>query len=681
MRLALVVAGWVLAILLGHTAQAQVVIPGTNLTVTSVNGGTGTLTSIAIPGGSGLAVTVGTGSAALPLQEIKNNPNAVNITTYDDSYNQVPLGFDFPFYGRVFNNSWAMTNGLVTFQDPNNSGLGGACCEGVDLRTTTDPRYNYTIYGMHTDLYSWNGQNQYYLREGNSMTYGWYNLSQCCSSQGGNSFEIKINSLGLVDTRIAGAMVSGNRVTSGMAGDLSKGEFYQYYHGSGLNIAAGGPSIFSWQALNGTGAVDMCYVNPLSSPTCPGYQTAYTTQQCTVSALWDPSCPGYQTAYFTQQCSLDSLYNSQCPGYQAAYLQQQCSVNPLYSTTCSGYQQAYHDQQCSVNTLAYSDCPGYAAAYLQQQCTANPLYSTTCPGYATAYKTQQCSLNALFATDCPGYAQEYLNQQCLLDSLYSRLCSGYETAYAIKYLITNIDSTAVNSSLSTTAATKANDPTSINTNGIVTTTAATTTLSSDGTVSTGVSSTGNTTIDTVIQSRTTSTTGNSPSAAVQLSPQANQQQNSPVGAIAVASRQEEKKTEDKKSNDTNSNSASTAPSSGNNSSDSKSSDQPKTARQELQERREGAAKAKAVEAGKQLANEMGKASNMENQVAVQNVVIQAMGYSPAFEAYKVRMPDVPGYKPYAIYSGQKTVDNRGLSRGLFGATDSLHNSMVEQQYK
>jgi hypothetical protein len=152
-----------------------------------------------IPGApNGLTMTIGTGVNALPLQDIRTNPNAVNITTWDDSYNNVPLGFNFPFYGQNFTNSWAATNGYVTFVDPQRSGLGGGCCQGVDLRTTTNPAYNYTIYGMHTDLYSWNGQNQYYLRGTNEMTYGWYNLSQCCSSQGGNSFEIKINSSGVI---------------------------------------------------------------------------------------------------------------------------------------------------------------------------------------------------------------------------------------------------------------------------------------------------------------------------------------------------------------------------------------------------------------------------------------------------------------------------------------------------
>lgn len=605
-------------------AQAQIAIPGTNFTLTPVNNGTGGLVSVPIPGGSGLSVTVGTGSAAIPLQDIRTSPGVVNISTSDDGWNNVPLGFDFPFYGRVFNNSWAMTNGVVTFQDPIQSGAYGLCCSGVDLRTTTDPRYNYSIYGLHTDLYSWNGQNQYYLRGTNEMTYGWYNVSQCCSSSGGNSFEIKINSLGLVDTRIAGAMVQWNMVTSGMAGDLSKGEYFQAYHGQGINIVPGGPNIMSWQALGGTGAIDQCIINPLSSPSCSGYQAAYLTQQCTISVLWDPSCPGYQTAYFNQQCSL----------------------NPLYSTRCEGYATAYHDQQCSLNQLYATDCPGYAAAYLDQQCTLNPLYSTTCSGYAAAYKAQQCAL----------------------DGLYDRTCPNYSTAYATKMLLEQ-------QNMASTVATA----------GVIASTApttTTTTVSSDGTVSTPttVSSTGNTTVDKAITP--TTTTANSaaaPAAPVQLV-QAPAPATAPT-APAPAPAKQEQKSEDKK-DDAPKGTGGNSPSQ-NTGNAQASSDKPAapTARQELQARREAAAKAEAVEKGKNLAGEMGKASDMEAQKQIQNVVIQAMGFTPGFDAYSTQIiVQQPFYKPYQVYGNQRTIDNRASQR-MFSGTDKLHNEMVEQQYE
>ena len=78
---------------------------------------------------------------------------------------------------------------------------------------------------------------------------------------------------------------------------------------------------------------------------------------------------------------------------------------------------------------------------------------------------------------------------------------------------------------------------------------------------------------------------------------------------------------------------------------------------------------------------MGKAADMETQKAVQNVVIQAMGFTPGFDAYKiVTVPDAIGYKPFEIYKGQRNVDNPAGRRFLTGS-DRLHTEMVDQQYK
>jgi hypothetical protein len=552
------------------------------------------IVTLPIPGAPGLSVTVGTGVNALPLQDIRNNPNAVNITTSDDWYTQVPLGFTFPMFGQNFTTSWAATNGFVTFQNPQTSGLWGGCCSGVDLRSTTDPRYNYTIYGLHTDLYSWNGQNQYYLREGNSMTYGWYNLSQCCSSQGGNSFEIKIDSSGLIDTRIAGAMVSWNAVTSGFAGDLSKGEYYQYYHGQGLNITPGGSAIFSWQALGGTGqGVDQCTINPLYSPSCPGYAAAYTAQQCTISALYDPTCPGYQQAYFNQQCSLNSLYNQNCPGYQQAYLTQQCTANPLYSTSCPGYQQAYFNQQCGLSALYSPQCPGYDVAYqaflFNQACTANPQSSPRCSGYVTPVAT------------------------------------------------TTTTTTTTTSSTSSTTPQLVSDPV----------------------------------VNQTITTTSTSTAPTAPAAPVQLTPSTTSSQQTTT-ALAVESVQTQSST---------SSSSSSSPSSSTTASSS-STTTASTPRQTMQQARVEAARKEAISKGTEAVKESGEAKSMSAQVATQGLVIAAMGFNPSFDAYNnVVMKDVSFYKPFTIYGGQKTIDNRSASRRLFGGTDQLHNEMTSQQYQ
>jgi hypothetical protein len=357
---------------------------------------------------------------------------------------------------------------------------------------------------------------------------------------------------------------------------------------------------------------------------------------------------GQTPDYVYDPCTTNPLYASSCPGYQAAYTEQQCSVNPLYSTTCSGYQAAYHNQQCSINALSFTDCPGYALAYLNQQCSINALYSTTCSGYAEAYKAQQC----------------------LLDGLYDRTCPNYSTAYATKMLLEQQGTAGIVATAGTIAR---NDPA----NAPVSTTTALATVGSDGVVSVGVSKTGDSNVDKAIASPPPSTnSAGAPAAAVQLAPpppppQQQMAQNEPKGG---------NKQEDKKDDSPKGSGGSNSLQNTNTAQASSNKPAAPTARQELQARREAAAKAEAVEKGKNLANEMGKAADMEAQKQIQNVVIQAMGFTPGFDTYgKTIMNDVVGYKPYSIYNNQKNIDNRANLR-MFGGTDRLHNDMVESQY-
>jgi len=230
--------------------------------------------------------------------------------------------------------------------------------------------------------------------------------------------------------------------------------------------------------------------------------------------------------------------------------------------------------------------------------------------------------------------------------------------------------TAINSSLSDTAATKANDPSTTR----VAVNTVTTSINTDGSVSTGVSATGDTNVDKAIAAKTSSPSGSQPAAAVQLAapPPAMQQRQE--------QKQDDKKADNKPEggNDKPSGGPSQQQAQGNDSGGSKPA--APTARQEIQAKREAAAKADAVEKGKNLANEMGKAADMESQKQIQNVVIQAMGFTPGFDAYGRQMiVQQQFYKPYAIYGGQKTIDNRANLR-MFGGTDRLHNEMVDAQY-
>jgi hypothetical protein len=418
---------------------------------------------------------------------------------------------------------------------------------------------------------------------------------------------------------------------------------YQYLFPSSRNLATLGR--FNFTATTNDAAYvgsmwskavytpDPCTVNPLSSTSCPLYQQAYLEQQCSANPLYSTQCSGYAVAYFNQQCSANPLYNQSCPGYANAYLTYQCSINPLYSTTCAGYETAYFNQQCSENPLYNSRCSGYDSAYLSQQCRINPLYSTSCTGYADAYFSQQCSLNGLYDKRCPNYAETYAKKMLLEQQ---GLASTVATAGVV-------------------ASTAPKETTNVTT---------TSTSTSDGSSSVPIAIVSDPVVNATVTSTATST---SPAAAatatVSLAP----------APQAPAPQPEPKKPEGGPAGGQQP-PPQGAPQGG---------DKPQpTARQQLAERRQEAAKREAVEKGKNLANEMGKAADMESQKQVQNVVIQAMGFTPGFDAYgKVIVPDGVGYKPFTVYNKQVNVDNRRLGMGLYGPSDRLHNDLVNSQYK
>ena len=344
------------------------------------------------------------------------------------------------------------------------------------------------------------------------------------------------------------------------------------------------------------------------------------------------------------------------PSLSLNYTFDVCSSNPLSSPTCPGYEAAYLTQQCSANALYSPSCPGYAAAYFTQQCSINPLSDPACPGYAGAYLTYQCSINPLFSTTCSGYEQAYFNQQCQNNGLYSKNCPNYSTAYATKMLL---EQQGMASTVATAGVIAQNAPTQ---------STPSTSVSSDGTVSTSVSKTGNNEVDKAI-TPTTSTTNSAaaPAAPVQLNPPS-PGQNQPQQAGGDR-KQERKEEPGGRPNQTAQQ-------------ENKGGDKPKTAGEQLKERRETAAKEKAVQEGKNLADNMGKAADMEQQKAIQNVVLQAMSFVPGFDVYRnAVMVDRPFYRQEQVYKSQTNVDNRNLGRRMFGPSDRLHEQMIDSQYE
>lgn len=229
---------------------------------------------------------------------------------YDDGYARVPLQFGFPYYGRVFTESYMFSNGVVGFLNPD---WNSWCCTGFDLRTNNGTPFNYAIMPLQTDLINYGSGR--FRTEGTPQyqRYHWENISEYGVPNNLNTFGVEIRPSGYIGIHLEQVNISSWRpVTTGMTGDTTRGEYTQYYHGPGYSSN----QLVSY-ITQSTG--DLCLVNPLSSPTCPGYAQAYLTQQCTLNALYDASCPGYAQAYFNQQCTISPLYDRTCPGYAEAY--------------------------------------------------------------------------------------------------------------------------------------------------------------------------------------------------------------------------------------------------------------------------------------------------------------------------------------------------------------------------
>ena len=320
-----------------------------------------------------------------------------------------------------------------------------------------------------------------------------------------------------------------------------------------------------------------------------------------------------------------------------------CVTDPLSSPSCPGYATAYHDQQCSINPLYATSCPGYQTAYYNQQCSINPLYDSGCPGYATAYYNQQCSLDALYDTQCPGYAEAYFSQQCSLDGLYSNQCPNYAEAYATQQLLNQ-----QNSSSQTTT--------------VVATTEPSVQVSAKGEVSTEVQLVSDPTVNEVLKdnTKTESKTKSEPLATTPIAPAAPAAQ-----PVAAAQKQQEQKKEQKKAD------AEIAKIEGK--SDSKDSKNTKSNKQK--------AKEAATERAKELANEMSNAATLEAQAASQGLVLGLMNYNPGFSAYSNAIIPDTGAIDMARQYNKPTVDNRRALRSLSGASDRLHQQMVDEQYR
>ena len=74
--------------------------------------------------------------------------------------------------------------------------------------------------------------------------------------------------------------------------------------------------------------------------------------------------------------------------------------------------------------------------------------------------------------------------------------------------------------------------------------------------------------------------------------------------------------------------------------------------------------------------------NVQPNELAGGVDIASMATTPSgFNAYSFMLKDAAFYEPKEVYKNQRTVDNERVLRGLTRGSDSLHQQMVDQQYK
>lgn len=191
-------------------------------------------------------------SQTTSLQNIQET--GTSIPLYDDGVTTVELGFDFYFYGNVYDSINISQNGFISF-----TSLASGCCSGYELPYFTELNefnesyfqwinVHNSIFAMWSDLADFSLGNPYYRGVNDSFTVGWYGVEELgsggweCNQQGcfpvgsPNTFNFEITLYSNNNFSISYGDFNFNNqtwrtFTSGIQGD-QEGESYQIYHGN-----------------------------------------------------------------------------------------------------------------------------------------------------------------------------------------------------------------------------------------------------------------------------------------------------------------------------------------------------------------------------------------------------------------------------------------------------------------
>ncbi len=227
------------------------------------------------------------------LDNIQQTGTAANLGD-DSTLTNVSIGFDFYYYGNLYNTVNISQNGFISF-----TSLANGCCSGQPLPNFTELNqfnqgyFNYsnthnTIFAMWSDLISFTG-NPYYQSFGDKFTVGWYGVEELgsynqncaldifglplfCNPVGPNTFDFEItlhanNDIAIRYGNFNNPVNTGRSITSGIQGD-QPGEFWQIYFGSDTNTLENKTYVFnSSEIVPITPIAPDCTLNP-TDPSC-----------------------------------------------------------------------------------------------------------------------------------------------------------------------------------------------------------------------------------------------------------------------------------------------------------------------------------------------------------------------------------------------------------------------------
>ena len=242
-----------------------------------------------------------------------SDPEIIEHQIADDGWVEVPLDFTFPFYGNSYVTSFMFSNGVVGFLDPLDvPGTGivydGLCCQGQDLSSFTGVRFNYTIMPWNTDLIDIGVGRFYTQGDSTFQKYMWEDLSEYYLPNSRNTFDLTIYPMGNIDVNYEQVQINNHAVTVAVVGDLSQGEYEQWFY----NHPTSGAIFWNSQEddpVEIAGGESICSVVPDSHISCLYYPQVYAdnvyNQQCALDPLYDYGCDGWDDAYIEEYVEED----------------------------------------------------------------------------------------------------------------------------------------------------------------------------------------------------------------------------------------------------------------------------------------------------------------------------------------------------------------------------------------